>query len=294
MKRRTFIETSLATAAIAAAPRALWAGMPHHIQPIGLQLYTVRNLMKTDFDGTIAGVAKVGYKEVEFAGYDKKTPKEVRAVLDQNGLTAPSAHIPYEQIENKWPETLEAAAVVGHKYLVCPWFEVKDRTTDGYKKAVALFNKAGEASQKAGIQFAYHNHGFEFEKMEGLGGKLPLDYFLTETDPKLVKFEMDLCWVTVAGQDPVAYFNKYPGRFPLVHVKDWSKGGSENPEYKVAVGHDPGAGHLANVGEGSIDFKRIFEHSSKAGIKHYFVENDDAKGLDDIRVSYNYLSKLEA
>ncbi len=151
MKRRTFIETSLATAAIAAAPRALWAGMPHHIQPIGLQLYTVRNLMKTDFDGTIAGVAKVGYKEVEFAGYDKKTPKEVRAVLDQNGLTAPSAHIPYEQIENKWPETLEAAAVVGHKYLVCPWFEVKDRTTDGYKKAVALFNKAGEASQKAGF-----------------------------------------------------------------------------------------------------------------------------------------------
>jgi len=112
MKRRTFIETSLATAAIAAAPRALWAGMPHHIQPIGLQLYTVRNLMKTDFDGTIAGVAKVGYKEVEFAGYDKKTPKEVRAVLDQNGLTAPSAHIPYDQIENKWPETLEAAAVV--------------------------------------------------------------------------------------------------------------------------------------------------------------------------------------
>ena len=139
MKRRTFIETSLATAAIAVAPRALLGGipgMPHHIQPIGLQLYTVRNLMKTDFDGTIAGVAKVGYKEVEFAGYDGKTPKEVRAVLDQNGLTSPSAHIPYEQIENKWPETLEAAHVVGHTYLVCPWFEVKQRTADGYKKAV--------------------------------------------------------------------------------------------------------------------------------------------------------------
>jgi sugar phosphate isomerase/epimerase len=297
MKRRTFIETSLATAAIAAAPRALRGaipGMPHHIQPIGLQLYTVRNLMKTDFDGTIAGVAKVGYKEVEFAGYDGKTPKEVRAVIDQNGLTAPSAHIPYEQIENKWPETLEAAAVVGHKYLVCPWFEVKDRTADGYKKAVELFNKAGEASQKAGIQFAYHNHGFEFEKTEGLGDTLPFDYFLTKTDPKLVKFELDLCWITVAGQDPVAYFNKYPGRFPLVHVKDWSKEGTANPEYKVAVGHAVANGHLANVGEGSIDFKRIFEHSSKAGIKHYFVENDEAKGLDDIRVSYNYLSKLEA
>src|ERR1700722_17453250 len=112
MKRRTFIETSLATAAIAAAPRSLsgaMPGMPHHIQPIGLQLYTVHNLMKTDFDGTIAGVAKVGYKEVEFAGYDGKTPKEVRAVLDKNGLKAPGENLPYKKIENKWPETLEAA-----------------------------------------------------------------------------------------------------------------------------------------------------------------------------------------
>jgi sugar phosphate isomerase/epimerase len=299
MKRRTFIESSVAATIVSAASHPLWAktaaaAPAHHIQPIGLQLYTVRDLMKKDFDGTIAGVAKIGYKEVEFAGYDGKTPKEVRAVIDHNGLTAPSAHIPMAQIENKMPETLEAANIVGHKYIVCPWFEVKDRTPDGYKKAAETFSKAGEACQKAGIQFAYHNHGFEFEKTEGLGGKLPLDYLLTETDPKLVKVELDLCWITVAGQDPVAYFNKYPGRFPLVHVKDWSKEGTAPKGYDVAVGHPVAEGHIANVGQGSIDFKRIFAQAEKAGIKHYFVENDEAKGLEDTAISYNYLSKLEA
>jgi sugar phosphate isomerase/epimerase len=106
--------------------------------------------------------------------------------------------------------------------------------------------------------------------------------------------ELDLCWITVAGQDPVAYFNKYPGRFPLVHVKDWSKEGTAPKGYDVAVGHPVTEGHIANVGQGSIDFKRIFAHAEKAGIKHYFVENDEAKGLEDTQISYNYLSKLEA
>lgn len=269
----------------------LWAAA-HHIDRVGLQLYTVRELMKQDFDGTIAGVAQIGYKEVEFAGYDGKTPQEARAALDKNGLTSPSAHHDIEALEKNMSAITDGANVIGQKFIVCPYLDAKLRTAEGYKHFAEALNKAGEGTQKAGIQFAYHNHSFEFAKTEGLGGKLPYDFLLTETDAKLVKMEMDLCWMTVAGQDPVAYFNKYPDRFPLVHVKDWTKEGAGPQDYTGAVGHSV-EGHLANVGSGSIDWKRIFGQSGKAGIQHYFVENDDAKSLADPRASYEYLAKLQ-
>jgi len=271
----------------------LWAAATHHIDLVGLQLYTVRKLMEQDFDGTIAGVAQIGYKEVEFAGYYKKSPQEVRAALDKNGLTSPSAHHPIEALEKNLSAITDGAQVIGQKFIVCPYLDAKSRTAEGYKNFAEALNKAGEGTQKAGIQFAYHNHSFEFEKTDGLGGKLPYDFLLAQTDPKLVKMEMDLCWMTVAGQDPVAYFDKHPGRFPLVHVKDWTKeGAGPAQDYAGAVGH-PVEGHLANVGSGSIDWKRIFAQSGKAGIQHYFVENDDAKSLDDPRASYEYLAKLQ-
>jgi sugar phosphate isomerase/epimerase len=300
MKRRTFIETSIATAVVTAAANSAWgAATVHHIDRVGLQLYTVRDLMKQDFDGTVAGVAKIGYKEVEFAGYYGKTPQEVRALLDSNGLTSPSAHHPMETaaggktpaLETNLQEIIDGAHIIGQKFLVCPYLDAKSRTADGYKRLAESCNRVGEATQKAGIQFAYHNHSFEFQKVDGLD-TLPFDYLLSQTDPKHVKVEMDLCWITVGGQDPIAYFNKYPGRFPLVHVKDWSKEGSDPGGNEGAVGHSV-AGHLANVGSGSIDWKNIFAHSSKAGIKHYFVENDEAKSLADPKASYDYLTKLQ-
>ncbi len=292
MNRRTFIETSVAAAMFTSTASPLWAADAHHIDRVGLQLYTVRKLMEQDFDGTIAGVAQIGYKEVEFAGYFKKSPQEARAALDKNGLTSPSAHHPIEALEKNLTAITDGAQVIGQKFIVCPYLDAKLRTAEGYKHFAEALNKAGEGTQKAGIQFAYHNHSFEFEKTDGLGGKLPYDFLLAETDAKLVKMEMDLCWMTVAGQDPVAYFDKYPGRFPLVHVKDWTKeGAGPARDYEGAVGH-PVEGHLANVGSGSIDWKGIFAHSGKAGIQHYFVENDDAKSLDDPRASYEYLAKL--
>jgi sugar phosphate isomerase/epimerase len=300
MNRRTFIESSIATAVVTASANSAWAAA-HHIDRVGLQLYTVRNLMKQDFDGTIAGVAKIGYKEVEFAGYFGKSPKEVRATLDSNGLTSPSAHHPMEappasagktpNLTDNLQEIIEGAHTIGQKFLVCPYLDAKSRTADGYKRLAESCNRVGAAAKKAGIQFAYHNHSFEFEKVDGLDGKLPFDYLLTQTDAKNVKVEMDLCWITVGGQDPVAYFNKYPGRFPLVHVKDWSKDGSDPGGNEGAVGHAV-PGHIANVGSGSIDWKNIFAHSSKAGIQHYLVENDEAKSLDDPKASYDYLTKL--
>jgi sugar phosphate isomerase/epimerase len=289
MNRRTFIESSIAAAVVSATARPAW-GAVHHIDRIGLQLYTVRELMKQDFDGTIAGVAKIGYKEVEFAGYFGKTPKEAKAVIDANGLTSPSAHHPIDALESKLPEILEGAHVIGQKFIVCPYLDAKSRTADGYKHLAEVCNRAGEATQKAGIQLCYHNHSFEFEKVDGIEGK-PFDYLLAQTNPKLVKVEMDLCWMVVAGQDPIAYFNKHPGRFPLVHVKDWTNEGTGSRDYEGAVGH-PVSGHMTNVGGGTIDWKKIFAQSSKAGIQHYFVENDDAKSLDDPKASYEYLSKL--
>src|SRR5437660_6025732 len=152
MNRRKFIGTSIA-ATIAAAAKPTWAAAAtHHIDNIGIQLYTVREAMKTDFEGTIAKVAATGYQEVEFAGYFEHSPKDVRALLDQNGLASPSAHVDYPTVENKWPETLEAAKIVGHSYIVCPWIDQKQRAEPGgWKRAAELFNKAGEESKKAGI-----------------------------------------------------------------------------------------------------------------------------------------------
>jgi len=292
MNRRTFIGTSIAAAVAASQPA--WTAETHHIDRVGLQLYTVRDSLKQDFEGTIAKVAQVGYKEVEFAGYFGKSPQEVRKILDSNKVISPSEHVSYDIVQNKWPETLEAAYVIGQKFIVCPWVDVSQRKEpDGWKRAAETFNRAGEAAQKAGIQFAYHNHVFEFEPSEVLGGKLPYDFLLAETDPKLVTMELDLCWITVGGQDPVKYFERYPGRFPLVHVKDWTTKGPGGSDYGGATGESRKPGHMTDVGQGEIDWKRIFAQSGKAGVQHYFVENDEPKSaFEDIKISYAYLTKL--
>jgi sugar phosphate isomerase/epimerase len=308
MNRRTFIGSSLA-ATLSAAAQPAWAALSlnpgfsratpenptRQIERIGLQLYTVRNAMKTDFAGTIAKVAGTGYKEVEFAGYFGHSPTEIRELLDKDGLAAPSCHVDYKTVEHRWQEAIEAAKTVGHRYIICPWIDEKQRgEPGGWKRAVDLFNKAGEASQKEGIQFGYHNHSFEFQPAETLGGKLPYDFLLAETDPKLVVMEMDLCWISVAGQNPIDYFDKYPDRFALVHVKDWVKDSTHSSGYQGAMGQTVRYnGHMADVGQGSIDWKNLFARDDKAGIKHFFVENDDPKSpFDDIKISYNYLRDL--
>jgi sugar phosphate isomerase/epimerase len=284
MNRRTFIGRSLAASLMASRPS--WAADTHKLDRIGVQLYTVRDLMKTDFEATLAKVGAIGYSEVEFAGYFEHEPKDVRAMLDRHDLKSPSEHVSYEVVQNKWQETLDAAHVVGQNFIVCPSIDDSQRkVTAGWKKAAEVFNRAGEASQKAGIQFAYHNHTWEFEPLTDGGGKFAYDILLSETDPKLVKMEMDLCWITIAGQDPITYFNRYPGRFPLVHVKDWTKG----PDGKMGEKD----GHMADVGSGAINWKRLFAQSKKAGIEHYFVEHDEpTSSLDSLRNSYQYLRDL--
>lgn len=272
MDRRTFLGTM--TAATLLSSRLTWAADEHKIEKIGVQLYSVRDAMKSDVAGTLAKVAQIGYREVEFAGLFGHSPQEVRAMLDKDGLTAPSAHVPYETIQTGWDKAIEDAKTLGQSYIVCPWVDdALLKKPDAWKQLAATLNRAGEVSKKAGLQLAYHNHSKEFVMVDG---KLAYDILLDNTDPNLVQMEMDLYWITKGGQDPLKYFGRYPGRFPLVHVKDMAKDGS-----------------FADVGSGTMDFKKIFAQSEKAGIKHYFVEHDEPKSpFEDIRQSFEYLQQL--
>ena len=166
---------------------------------------------------------------------------------------------------------------------------------DGWKRAAELFNKAGEASDKAGIQFGYHNHSFEFDPYDSLGGKNAYDFLLAETHRKIRRHGNGSLLDQRRRQGSLAYFDKYPGRFPLVHVKDWIKDASSSSDYQGAMGQSVKfGGRMADVGQGSIDWKRLLAHSGKAGIKHYFVENDNPKSaFDDIKISYDYLHDLK-
>ncbi|HYM76406.1 MAG TPA: sugar phosphate isomerase/epimerase [Candidatus Dormibacteraeota bacterium] len=289
MDRRSFLITAgTATAATLLTSRFSLAAAEHKIDKVGVQLYTVRDLMKDDFEGTIAKVAQIGYKEVEFAGYFGRTGQQVRAVLDKNGLKAPSTHVQYDELDDKFPAVIETSKTIGLEYIICPWIsEELRKNPDIWKQASEKFNKAGELTKKAGMQFGYHNHWFEFLPVDG---KLPYDELLKLCDAKLVKMEMDLCWISTTGTDPVKYFDKYPGRFPLVHVKDVktmpkiTSGGAQNFGDTV---------DLTEVGSGVIDWKRIFAHADTAGIKHYVVEHDHPKQpIESIKGSYEYLSKL--
>jgi sugar phosphate isomerase/epimerase len=299
VNRRTFVKTAgTVTAATLLTSRWGFAAADHKIDKVGVQLYTVRDAIAKDFDGSLAKVSAIGYKEVELAGfafeggkvsYFGKTPQEMRAALDHHGLVAPSTHVNYTSLAaENFPKVLEASKVLGHQYIINPWIEEDVRKqADGWKRVSETFNRVGEDCKKAGFQFGYHNHWFEFLPVDG---KLPYDILLQLCDPNLVKMEMDLCWITAAGGDPVKYFNAYPGRFPLVHVKDLKKlpaittGGAQNFGDTV---------DLTEVGSGIIDWKRIFSAAGKAGIKLYIVEHDHPTApFDSIKTSYEYLEKV--
>lgn len=275
MDRRELLSVLGAALATGAARCLEASAPPEKLAAIGLQLYTVRSILVRDFQGTLSQVGQIGYHEVEFAGYFNRTPADVRAALQAAGLTAPAAHIPIQALRQSWPETLEAAATIGHQFLIVPSLPDEDRGTLDALKAVAdLFNRAGATAREAGIRVGFHNHDIEFVPVEG---RLPFDVLLEATDPAVVDFEMDLFWITKGGGDLLDYFERFPGRFAMVHVKDMDA-----------------EGRMVDVGQGAIDFKRIFAARRKAGIRHYFVEHDNpASPLDSIRNSYQYLKNLE-
>lgn len=244
---------------------------------LGVQLYTVRNSMASDFDRTLARVAAIGYTEVEFAGYFGRSPRRVRRSLEQHGLAAPSAHVTLETIEDEWREGLEAATEVGHRWLVLPWIDAARRATlDQWRSLAALLNRAGAVARDAGIRLAYHNHDYELAPIDGV---VPFDLLLTETDPAVVGFEMDIYWVTKGGREPLQYLQQHPGRFELTHLKD----SAGPPEHR-----------MVDVGAGIIDWPAVLTAASSAGVRHSFVEHDTPPDeLASIRASHAYLSALQ-
>lgn len=251
------------------------AANPESLGRIGVQLYTVRNQMRQNVEQTLEQVARVGYKEVEFAGYFRKTAKEIRAILDANGLTSPSAHsADMPSIRTRFPQVLEDAATIGQKYVICASIPRTEMTADGYRKVAEEFNKAGELAAKSGIKVGFHNHS---DDLAPLGDTTGYDILLKECDPKVTSMQMDIFWLVKGGKDPLAYIAKYPGRFYSVHVKDMAADGS-----------------MVDVGAGTLPFAKIFAQSKKAGFQHYFVEHDDPKdAMASIDVAYQYLRGLK-
>ena len=262
--RRRALELIAAGSALALAPTAL-AAAGRRIERIGLQLFTVRELLDQDAAATLAKVAEVGYAEVETAGTGNLSADRFAEALGNAGLTAPSAHVPLDFMAEQPDAVLATAQTIGYDYIVLPWIPPDQRTLAGYARVIDTLNRFGEQCARSGIQLCYHNHDFEFER---LGGDIPYQLLLTECDPTLVRFELDFFWAAEAGVSAEAMLTADPPRFPLCHVKDRTAGGE-----------------MTEVGRGTIDFPALFAAGS--GLAHYFVEHDrPADALESIRVSF--------
>ena len=248
------------------------------IKRIGIQLYSVRNEMLADAVGTLRQLAKIGYKELESARSEKGNyyglqPKEIKKIVSDLGMTLRSGHV---HVDKDWQRSIDSAAEAGQDYLVCSSLPSKGQTVDNYKSVAETFSKAGEDCKKSNIIFGYHNHEYEFEKENG---QVLYDVLLNNTDPNLVTWELDLGWVVASGNDPLAYFNKYPGRFPLWHLKDMDVAKQRSTEF----------------GKGQIKVLEILKNAKLSGVKHIFVEQEEyaSTALESMKYDFDYLQKLD-
>jgi sugar phosphate isomerase/epimerase len=268
--RRDFLkQSSLLTAGLFIHDKSWFAQQ----KKIGLQLYTLRNDMAKDPKGTLAKVAAQGYKTVETFGYNNGkwfglTNSELQATLQENGLTSPSGHTYNASIflkdgwEDNWKKTVTDAKSLGQEFVVIPWLEQEHRdNADNYKKIAAGLNRAGEICRQSSLKLAYHNHDFEFAPVAE--GRTGFDILLHETEHRLVCFELDIYWTVRAGQDPVALIGRHPKRFGMWHVKDMDS----TPKK-----------FFTEVGNGVIDYKKIFNYAKQSGMQYFFVEQDECPG----------------
>jgi len=283
MKRRHFIQNlSFGAAGLYMSP--LLADQ-FKKKSLNVQLYTVRDAVSKNLEGTLERLAGLGYKNIELYGYNGsffgKTASEFKTILGNAGIKVLSSHhttgIAMKSkgtLSDGWDKAIEDVHALGAEYMVCAYLMPNERTPEIYKSLPAMFEKAATATKAAGIQFAYHNHDFEFEKLDDT---LVYDFLLKNTPGDLVKMEMDLYWISKAGHDPVAYFEKYPGRFAMWHVKDM----------------EAGTKAITEVGNGTIDFDRIFKARKKAGLKYWFVEQDTSKRdmFESLTISRDNLAK---
>ncbi|MFC4477478.1 sugar phosphate isomerase/epimerase family protein [Flavobacterium chungangensis] len=286
ISRRNFIVTTgLATTAVLASPSFAFS---MNKKEIGLQLYTLREELPKDVKGTLEKVAQAGFTNVETYGFSIKdqfwglTPKELKKILDDNGLKAVSGHYNlgsflYDGNTEELIASIEAAKILKSEFLTVPWVdEPFRRNIEDYKKIAARVNEAAKMCKNAGLKLAYHNHDFEFQKYDGVTG---YEILLKETDKDLVFFELDLYWVIHSGNDPLKLFKENPGRFKMWHVKDKDKINNElNTE----------------VGSGTIDFKPIFKEAKQSGMVHFFVEQENnfaSNSFESIKTSCDFISK---
>lgn len=273
-RREFLIHSGLGAVAMAglAGSRATWAAADGPGKRPGIQLYTINEAMRADPGGSLKLLRQIGFQEVESAGFGKLSAKQFRGLLDDAGVTCPSAHLQFD-IANLGP-AFDDAHALGAKFAVCsmmrslvlgssaPKQGLKTGITlDEAQRTAELSNRIGAAAQKAGLQFVYHNHNFEFADVGG--GVIGYDLLLKQTDPQRVKFQIDCGWMIFAGHDPVEYFKKYPGRFPMIHVKDFLPRAPGDTDMKGA-----------ELGHGTVDYRPIFAAGAKAGLQHYFVEQE--------------------
>jgi len=298
ISRRTFLKTASASAVGA----VVWSSAPRLLAnplalPIGLQLYSVRDLLPKDYEGTLRQIGALGYREVEAAGFFGHSPSEVKGAMDRAGLDCVSAHYPLRDLLPKADETIQFGKDLGLKYIVCasPWLKdpsrVKDpgsraardaMTLDDWRWNAEQLNRIGERVNAAGIRLAYHNHTAEFRAENGV---VFYDEILRATDPVKVTFEMDCGWVVVGGVKPVDYLSRYPSRFSMLHVKEfkmdgWTPGSTPPPS--------------TEMGRGSIDYRPIFEAAKKTHIEHAFVEQEefDMPPMEALKIDAQYMRAL--
>ena len=273
LSRRNLLAGSGAVAALAFVPTASAA----QLKAIGLQLYTIREIFAKDPVGTLGKVAQIGYREVEFGGggYDGMDHAMLRRTMDKLGLTAPSVHIGYDALLKQFDQSVTMAKTLGATTVVLPYMTAEHRNEAGWNAALPNFNRFATDLKKAGLGFAYHNHDFEFTTKPG--GVSLYDRLLKETDPALVKVELDLYWALHAGENLATLIERLSPRLYAYHVKDM------RPDRSMTA-----------VGQGTIDFGALFKLKGSAGVRHFYVENDEAPApyLPDITTSFRTLRAL--
>jgi sugar phosphate isomerase/epimerase len=266
--------------------------------PIGLQLYSVREMMAKDYEGTLKQISALGYQEVETAGYFDHSSKQVKSAMSAAGLKCVSAHYPYTSLTKDFDKIVAFNKEIGVQYIICAFPGIKDPsrlkdmsyrtqitsfTLDDYRWNADQFNKFGEKLKAAGMKFGYHNHTMEFAKQDGV---VPFDEMVRLTDPDLVTFEMDCGWVIVGGANPIDYLKRYPSRISMLHVKDF-----KHAEKSASNLEPPPA---AELGRGTLDYRPVFEAAKKANIKHYFVEQEEFNlpPMESLKIDADYMKKL--
>lgn len=319
MKRRNFLKnTSAAATALSIFPGLTTSCESKNLESFGVQLFSLPKLLEKDFRTGIKILAKMGYKEIEMygpypfsvdsvkerwkslkpqlgfsgSGYFGQTPQEVKAILNEYGIKATSAHTDMETLQNRMPQLGEAADQIGFKYIGLPAIPgEKRKSLDDYKKVAEEFNEIGEQAKKMGLKFAYHNHGYGLQEMDS---QIPLNIILEQTDPSLVFFELDIFWTIAGGADPINYLETYPDRYHQMHLKDMKEkarfsGDGGDPSQWMELFQ-----YMTTVGSGVIDIPSIVSVGEKIGIKHFYVEQDFVKNPEvTLKKSLDFLKNIK-